>query len=65
MKRHRQGELQQWRLEFEHEARPYVWTGWAASVERAEADARRELFGAHAFTTLTAPRLMTAQRQHV
>lgn len=64
MKRNRLAELLQWRLEFEHEARPYVWTGWAASVEQAEADARRELFAGHAFATLTAPRLLAAQRQH-
>lgn len=62
MKRNRQAELQQWRLEFEHETRPYVWTGWAASVEQAEADARRELFGAHAFADRMSPRLVAAKR---
>lgn len=62
MKRNRQAELQQWRLEFEHEARPYVWAGWAASVEQAEADARRELFARHPFSDQVSPRLVAAQR---
>jgi hypothetical protein len=45
------------RLLFEHEARPYVWTGHAKDAQHAEITARIELFGGNPFSGRAAPRL--------
>jgi hypothetical protein len=58
MPRRRAPPLLPFRLLFEHEARPYVWTGHAKSASDAEATARAELFGPNPFAVSAAPKLM-------
>ncbi len=57
-RRPRAAPLIPFRLLFEHEARPYVWTGHALDAEAAEVQARTELFGGNPFASGAKPRLM-------
>jgi hypothetical protein len=57
-RRARAAPLIPFRLLFEHDARPYVWTGHAADATAAEVQARAELFGGNPFATGAGPRLM-------
>ncbi len=50
--------LLSYRLLFEHDSRPYVWTGLARTADAAEAEARSELFGVHPFAAKGRPRLV-------